>query len=176
MKTKQGFTLIELLVVVLIIGILSAVALPQYRKAVEKAKMTQAITLGESLQKTIDIVRLEQPTAAYNQYLCNIHEYAGINIPTDGQPCGRWSGPCNSPNQAGRIGKEFAYFDYCMGNGSCGIYIYRTEDSTSCMEADKWHIVYTYSPSTGTWDKTYSQNDDSINLKPEFSSLGFKVK
>ena len=49
MKNNKGFTLIELLVVVLIIGILSAIALPQYQKAVAKARYMQLVTIGRSL-------------------------------------------------------------------------------------------------------------------------------
>ena len=58
---QKAFTLIELLVVVLIIGILAAIALPQYTAAVEKSRATEALINLKHAQNAWTLQCLENP-------------------------------------------------------------------------------------------------------------------
>jgi type IV pilus assembly protein PilA len=52
-RAQKGFTLIELMIVVAIIGILAAVALPQYRTYTTRAKTANAITVVDAYKTAV---------------------------------------------------------------------------------------------------------------------------
>ena len=80
---KRGFTLIELLVVVLIIGILSSVALPQYTNAVRKARIPEARVILRALANAGDLYILENGNPNWRSW-----EELSIEVPTESREIG----------------------------------------------------------------------------------------
>ncbi|SMY36483.1 pilin [Photobacterium andalusiense] len=62
MKKQQGFTLIELMIVVAVIGVLSAIAIPQYQKYVAKAEGAAALATLTGLKTNVEAYTVENGT------------------------------------------------------------------------------------------------------------------
>ena len=81
--TTAGFTLIELLVVVLIIGILAAVAVPQYQLAVDKSKFASNMPLLDAVEKAQEAYYLAngQYATEFDQLDMQIPKSFAIKLP-----------------------------------------------------------------------------------------------
>jgi len=78
-QANQGFTLIELLVVIVIIGILSAIALPSFLNQANKARQSEAKTYVGSMNRAQQVYFIE-----YGQFAANMGALEG-GIPDETQ-------------------------------------------------------------------------------------------
>lgn len=125
-KKNKGFTLIEILVVVLIIGILASIALPQYRKAVLKAKLSEVLINVKALEDTMQRYILTRGLPSSGDVW--FQDYADIELSG-----GEW-------NSGQRYNTEkFSYWSVCQKYG-CAIEAYSRQYS---------YYVVVFIPSSG---------------------------
>ena len=153
---KQAFTLIELLVVVLIIGILAAVALPQYETAVEKARFAEAVSISGSLQRAIDVWLLENGTPSYGESIDFLGENPTGNLAIDIS--------CNTNVGNECIGKNFSYEAGC-NQGLCWILVARYINGELAYSVN-WHKE---PPSSLSW------TGDECDYYPDVLAAGEKI-
>jgi type IV pilus assembly protein PilA len=80
-KGEQGFTLVELLVVIVIIGILTAIALPSFLNQTAKAKQVEAKTNMSSMNKIQQAYRIENGSFSNNFGDLALGRLVGANNP-----------------------------------------------------------------------------------------------
>ncbi len=124
---KKGFTLMEVLTVVLIIGILSSVALPQYRKVVEKSKFTKAQVMAKAMYDSCQRLVAEWGVDNYSSLPSNVRSLGlgrlDIGSPSllpTGFTCNASNGQCRGSVITG------AGFEYTLNN-DCSVNIVKKE-------------------------------------------------
>ena len=157
----SGFTLIELLVVVLIIGILSAIALPQYTLAVEKARATEAVQNIATIEKQVDLYVLENGTS---DDTVSYKDFASVALTG-----GHWEGP-------DYVTKNFDYFPSSNAYGF-GIEVFRTADGIDyTFYSTNYPASHNNDSPVGNWYRACitQTNDLGRKICKQFEGLGWK--
>ncbi len=156
-KNKRAFTLIELLVVVLIIGILSAIALPQYTKAVQKARLAEVAVRLKSLEQAVDLYVLENGFPSIGEVVdlfdVNPDLTGGLTKKTD---------ECESGSSA--YGSKYAWYKVWCTAGGCYFKIFYSKSGNpicSTPDNDLMWIERAYNKTSGwaTGVCTYGSQD-----------------
>lgn len=112
-KKDRGFTLIELLIVIIIIGILAAVALPQFNKTKEHALGKEAIANLKLIAAAEKIYRMENENNYYYPSSGNLTNISDINTNLKlSLTEANWD--------YGVVGGESSFTAYALRNGSGG--------------------------------------------------------
>ena len=138
-RAQAGFTLIELMIVVAIIGILAAIAIPQYQTYVAKSQVTRAIAETGALKTKVDTCLLDGKTTLGAAPACEPGATASTIL----------TGAAYGDLAAAPTGSGYPVID--LASGTANATITGTLGGSASAALKDNTIVWTRDKDTGSW-------------------------
>lgn len=112
LSAHSGFTLVELIFVIVIIGVLSAVAIPKFANLTDNSKSTSELATASSVQSALD--------AIHSEWITNTCAFDWGN----GQNSDPTKNPLNATGYPATMGSDNSHpFDYILKNTDNGDWV-----------------------------------------------------
>ena len=173
LKDEEGFTLVELIVVVMMIGILSSIAIPQFMTAADKAKQKEATGIVSALVKAATAFQTEYGDLPTNAG--DIEEYARFqmcdqtNMETEGGKVCKGTDPVAVPDDAesfystsGNYLIEFKTEEGKGADGDATIFQVRAQPNGGAYKDNGSAVTGCYNPKDAT-SKVYELTAKAVD-------------
>ncbi|MHB0774320.1 pilin [Halomonas sp. WWR20] len=135
-RRQSGFTLIELMIVVAIIGILAAIAIPQYQNYVARSQVTEAINLMGGIKTGVE------------EYVAQTGAFPDGS--TTGQRAIDLGGNTSSAGAGSALGQYVKEIKFFSGTGGAGC-IMATMNATEVSSGLESKVLTMYRNGAGRW-------------------------
>ena len=140
MNAQKGFTLIELMIVVAIIGILAAIAIPQYQNYIARSQFSESQVMLSGLKSAIQ-EKVDQGTS---------YTESTIKEGATAEEIAAFSANPLGANLGGTYG-NITYSDYTSGTSDAANALYTFKDTGVSKKLEDKAVLFSYDVEGGAW-------------------------
>ena len=161
MNAQKGFTLIELMIVVAIIGILAAIAIPQYQNYIARSQFSESQVMLSGLKSAI-----QEKVDQGKSYTAS--SAAAVADEKAGTPAKKESNPLGA-NLSGKYG-VVSYGAYTSGTTTAAKALYTFNSTGVSKKLENKAVLFSYDVAVGKWSCVSNAPEEVISGECDYQS------